>query len=214
MRPLKNSSVKKLTYKTMTNEHTMMSAGLIPLDANVEVVHRDRYGNVKAIFQENRLCRFLLKHGIISPYVLKIPFLFGMWRTSKVFKNLVVDAGKAGAASRINGSGGEAAFDRIGAGTGATAPAAGDTALGAEKDEAGGVTTTHKTATVSRVTTTVTNDTAQDVVTFNYTASVAVTESGVFNAATAGTMLCRQTFTAVNVVNGDSLQFTWKIKSA
>lgn len=198
----------------MNKEHTMMSAGLIPLDANVEVVHRDRYGNVKAIFQENRLCRFLLKHGIISPYVLKIPFLLGMWSTSKVFKNLVVDAGKAGAASRINGSGGEAAFDRIGAGTGAVAPAAGDTALGAEKDEAGGVTTTHKTATVSRVTTTVTNDTAQDVVTFNYTASVAVTESGVFNAATAGTMLCRQTFTAVNVVNGDSLQFTWKIKSA
>ncbi len=191
-----------------------MSAGLIPLDANVEVVHLDKNGNVRPIFQENRFCRFLLKHGIISPHVLKIPLLFGMWSTSKVFKNLVVDAGKAGAASRINGSGGEAAFDRIGAGTGATAPAAGDTALGAEKDEAGGATTTHKTATVSRVTTTVTNDTAQDVVTFNYTASVAVTESGVFNAATAGTMLCRQTFTAVNVVNGDSLQFTWKIKSA
>jgi hypothetical protein len=198
----------------MNKGHTMMSAGLIPLDANVEVVHRDRYGNIKAIFQENRLCRFLLKHGVISPSVMKIPFLLGMWSTSKVFKNLVVDAGKAGAASRINGSGGEAVFDRIGAGTGATAPAAGDTALGAEKDEAGGATTTHKSATVSRVTTTVTNDTAQDVVTFNYTASVAVTESGVFNAATAGTMLCRQTFTAVNVVNGDSLQFTWKIKSA
>ena len=198
----------------MNKGHTMMSAGLIPLDANVEVVHRDKDGNVKAIFQENRLCRFLLKHGVISPYVMKIPFLLGGWSTSKLFKNLVVDAGKAGAASRLNGSGGEAVFDRIGAGTGATAPAAGDTALGAEKDEAGGATTTHKAATVSRVTTTVTNDTAQDVVTFNYTASVAVTESGVFNAATAGTMLCRQTFTAVNVVNGDSLQFTWKIKSA
>jgi hypothetical protein len=99
-------------------------------------------------------------------------------------------------------------------GTGTVAPAAGDTALGAEKDEAGAATTTHKSATASRVTTTVTNDTAQDVVTFNYTATLAVTESGVFNAATAGTMLCRQTFSAVNVVNGDSLQFTWKVKAA
>jgi hypothetical protein len=189
-------------------------AGTIPLYANVEIVHRDKNGNIKLIFQENALLRFLLKKGILSPHFPKIPLLLGWWTTRKIGRNLVVDAGKAGAASRINGAGGEAAFTFIGMGTGTVAPAAGDTALGAEKDEAGAATTTHKSATASRVTTTVTNDTAQDVVTFNYTATLAVTESGVFNAATAGTMLCRQTFSAVNVVNGDSLQFTWKVKAA
>src|SRR3989338_3066540 len=62
----------------------------------------------------------------------------------------------------------------------------------------------------SRVTTDVTNDTAQLVLTFNFTASFAVTESGVLNAASVGVLLARQTFSAINVANGDSLQVTWK----
>ena len=45
----------------------MAFAGSIPLDANVEIVHRDLFGNVKPIFQENRLCTRLLKGGYISP---------------------------------------------------------------------------------------------------------------------------------------------------
>jgi hypothetical protein len=46
------------------------------------------------------------------------------------------------------------------------------------------------------------------------TGTIAITESGVFNAATAGTLLARQVFTAVNVVSGDSIQFTWKIQAS
>ena len=128
--------------------------------------------------------------------------------------NLIVDAGKAGIASRINGAGSEAAFTYIGIGAGTTAAAAGDTALEAEKAEDGTPTTTHKAATCTRVTTTVTNDTAQNVATFTFTGSVAVTESGVFNAASAGTLLARQVFSVINVASGDSLQVTWKIKAA
>lgn len=102
---------------------------------------------------------------------------------------------------------GIADFDYIAIGTGTTAFDPTQTAL---------VTETHREAAVgTRVTTTVTDDTAQLVHTFTgYTGSESVTESGVFNAATAGDMLCRQVFTALAIDwdAGDSLQVTWKIQ--
>jgi hypothetical protein len=64
------------------------------------------------------------------------------------------------------------------------------------------------------VTTTTTNDTAQLTNTFSVTGTVAVTESGVLNAASTGTLLCRQVFTAINVVSGDSLALTWKVQAS
>jgi len=121
----------------------------------------------------------------------------------------VTSAGKAGAASRINGSGGEAAFTYIATGTGTNAAAAGDTALQTELAASG---LSRANATASRVTTSVTNDTAQLVNTFSVTGSQAVTESGVLNASSSGTLLARQVFSAINVVNGDSLQITWKFQ--
>jgi hypothetical protein len=205
----------------MIKDFKMQFAGLIPLDVNVEIVHKDREGNVKPIFQENKLGNWLIKKGWLSPlwingWLNNLSFLFGYWSASKFNSNLITDAGRAAAASRINGSGGEALFDKIGQGVGVAAAANSDTALGTEKDGANTTTTTHaiSAATASRVTTTVTNDTAQLVGTVSETATMAITESGLFNAATAGSLLARQTFSAVNVVNGDSLQFTWKIKAA
>lgn len=125
----------------------------------------------------------------------------------RVVTNLVVSAGKAAAAGLLNGVITNF-FEHIAIGTGTVAPAAGDTALGAEITTGGGA---RAAGTTSRVTTTVTNDTAQIVLTFSFTASFAVTESGVFDSISAGAMLCRQTFSAVNVVSGDSIQITWKI---
>jgi hypothetical protein len=201
----------------------MKFAGVIPLDANVEIVHRDRNGNIKPIFQENSLAISLIKSGALNPNWINrwyapivSPFL-GKWSNAKNFRNLVVSAGKAGVASRINGAGSEALFDKIGWGTGATAPAAGDTTLQTEVNLSGGAASgVHviSAATASRVTTTVTNDTAQLVGTATASGTIAITESGVFNAATNGVLLCRQTFSAVNVVSGDSIQFTWKIAAA
>ena len=127
----------------------------------------------------------------------------------QVIKNLVVSAGKAGVASRINGVGAEAVFTYLAIGTGTTAPAAGDTALQAEITTGGGA---RAAATASRITTTVTNDTAQLVYQWAFTASFAVTEAGIFNAASAGTLLARQTFSAINVVSGDRLEITWKVQ--
>jgi len=187
--------------------NTKSARGRFNIKNNVEYILRDRDGNIKPIFRTWGFVQKLVNKGWLSPMHPKIPFLFGYWANSLVWSNLVVDTGKAGVASRINGAGAEAAFTFIAIGTGAVAPAAGDTALGAEITTGGGA---RAAATASRVTTDVTNDTAQLVLTFNFTATFAVTESGALNAAAAGVMLARQTFSAVNVVSGDSLQVTWK----
>lgn len=182
---------------------------------NVEYVLRDKDGNIKPLFQENALCRFLLKVGWLSPlWITRVyaralmPFL-GSWKEKKLVRNGVPTVGKALIAGRLNGSGTPAAADYIAVGTGTTAFAAGDTALQTETSGSG---LTRAQATVSLVTTTTTNDTAQMTKTFSVTGTVSVTESGVFNASSSGTLLCRQTFTAIPTVNGDSLAITWKVQ--
>lgn len=199
-------------------------AGLIPLDANVEMVHLDRFGNRKAIFQEFGFTAFLIKKGFLSPSWINVPLLgyilqpfLGYWSDHKDGKNGITDAGRAAVAGLINGVGSVPAFLSIGQGTGTTAFSVSQTALVTGVTAGGaGDSGVHAiaAATASLVTTTVTNDTSQLVGTVSETATIAVAESGVFNATTNGTMLARQTFTAVNVISGDSLQFTWKIKAA
>jgi hypothetical protein len=207
----------------MNNTARMVLAGVIPLDANVEIVHRDKDGNLKKIWQESELGIQLIKKGILSPHWMShwyapiVAPLLGHWSDKKDSRNLMTSAGKAAVASRINGSGAEALFDKIGWGTGVTAAAIGDTTLQTEVTASGGAASgVHvvSAATVSRVTTTVTNDTAQAVGTVTATGTIAITESGQFNLATNGVLLCRQVFTAINVVNGDSIQFTWKVACA
>lgn len=181
--------------------------GRMRLPENVEYTLRDKDGNIKPIFVFNWLFRQLLKLGLISANFKQIPFWVGNWQNSLQISNLVVNAGLAGVASRINGAGGEATFTYIAIGIGVTAANATDTTLQSEITTGGG---SRANATASRVTTDVTNDTAQLQHTFNFTATFAVTESGVLNAAAAGTLLARQVFSAINVANGDSLQVTWK----
>lgn len=168
------------------------------------------HGEVKKLFQQNKLATFLMKKKILSPYFLK-NFLLGHFAAEVNISNLITSAGKAGMASRNNGSGGEAAFIYIAVGTGTTAANVADTTLQTELATSG---LSRVSSTASRVTTTVTNDTAQLQTTFTVTGTQAVTESGILNAASTGTLLCRQVFTAINVINGDSLQITWKIAHA
>lgn len=51
----------------------------------------------------------------------------------------------------------------------------------------------------------------QSVGTISYTTTKAITEHGLFNASTAGTLMDRTVFSAINVVNGDSIQFTYTL---
>ena len=56
---------------------------------------------------------------------------------------------------------------------------------------------------------TATAPTYTSVATISYTTSKAITEHGIFSQAVAGTLLDRSVFAAVNVVNGESIQFTY-----
>jgi hypothetical protein len=51
----------------------------------------------------------------------------------------------------------------------------------------------------------------RSVGTIAYTTTKAITEHGLFNDPTAGTLMDRSVFAAVNVVNGDSIQFTYTL---
>lgn len=129
----------------------------------------------------------------------------------KTYHNLIVDTGKVADAGLFNGQV-TSPFKWVGVGTGTAAPASGNTALGSEVTGGGGARGT--SATCSQVSGNIANDTAQLVKQFDFSASYAVTESGVFDASAAGTMAARQTFAAVNVASGDSLQVTWKVTKA
>jgi hypothetical protein len=172
-------------------------------------------GSVKPLFQEYRFTAFLIKTGILSPLWINSvispllqPFL-GYWSAEKKVRNLITNAGFALAAGLLNGSGTPAAATYIAVGTGTNAASTGDTTLQTETATSG---LSRAAGSVSLVTTSVTNDTAQITKTFSVTGTVAVTESGVLNASSSGTLLCRQVFSAINVVNGDSLAITWKVQ--
>lgn len=220
---------------TSTKERKKVRARM-RIEENFTYQLRDKDGNVKKMFATNKLGEAIMKiarrivsdpiQGVynsagemIYSYVKKgwlnqiaaygiRNFLTGRWVSELSRSNLITNAGMAGVASRINGSGAEAAFTYIAIGIGATAAAATDTTLGSEITTNGGQ---RAAATASRVTTDVTNDTARLVLTFTFTGSFAVTEAGALNASSAGTLLNRQVFTAVNVVSGDTLQITINI---
>lgn len=116
--------------------------------------------------------------------------------------NLVVTAGKGYVASRMKSdvSGGSAIISHMAIGSGSTSAAAGDTALGSQLGRVA-LTSTGISGAV-----------------LTYTASFAagtgtgaVTEAGLFNASSSGTMLCRTVFSVVNKGSSDSMTITWTV---
>ena len=92
-------------------------------------------------------------------------------------------------------------------GTDTTAYAATQTALIAAAAES------RATGTQTQQTTDHTNDTYQVVGTITCaTTGKAITEAGVFDAASSGNMYARAAFSALNLDVGDSIQFTFKVK--
>ena len=174
------------------------------LTENVTYRVFDKDGNPKKIFKENKLWKLIKS---IFNLDLQIPFFTGMFGYSKTMANLVTTAGKAGVASRINGDGAEAAFTYLAVGVGTTAADAANTTLESEIVDSG---LARAAATASRVTTDVTNDTAQLLKSWTVSGTKAITEAGTLNAASTGTLLGRQVFSAINVVSGDTFQITYK----
>ena len=126
----------------------------------------------------------------------------GEVKDRREIKNLVVTAGKQFIASRMVGTSANV-MSHMALGAGTTAAAVGDTALGSEL---GRVALTTATASGAVVTYTAT---------FGPTvATGAVTEAGVLNAASAGTLLCRTVFAVVNKGADDAMAITWAITAS
>jgi hypothetical protein len=118
--------------------------------------------------------------------------------------DVLVDRGRQMLADRLKGTGTEPAYAHWGIGT--TAAAVTDTALQTPGTEA------RVLGTSTIVTTDTTSDTYQLVTTITCNATAkAITEYGQFDAITAGNMLIRSVFAAINVVQNDAIQFTSKL---
>lgn len=135
----------------------------------------------------------------------------GKLKDMRKVNNLVVSAGKAQVAGLIN-SATTAYFKYLAIGSATSASGAGDTTLGSEATTTGGAGRALAT-TISRVTTSVTNDTARLAVTYSITAtSVTVGEAGIFDSTSGGNMLARQPFATIALSSGDSLSTTWSVQ--
>jgi len=113
--------------------------------------------------------------------------------------NLVVSAGLNYIASRMKDAT-DTAMGYMAVGTGSTAAAAGDTALGSETDRNAVTSITVSSNTIEYVASWSAGD-----------ATAALTEAGIFNASSAGTMLARVVFSTVNKGANDTLTITWTI---
>lgn len=123
----------------------------------------------------------------------------GAVKSEQEVKNLVVTTGLAFIASRMKDAT-ETVMSHMAIGSGTANPAAGDTGLGTELGR------------VSLTSTTVTANAVAYVATFPAgTGTGAVTEAGIFNAGSSGTMLCRTKFNVVNKDAGDIMSITWTV---
>jgi len=122
-------------------------------------------------------------------------------------QNLVVSSGLAVIISRMKDAT-AAVASHMALGTSTTIAAASQTALIAEVARVALDSTT-------LVTTTVTNDSIQYVATFGPgTGTAGLTEAGLLNAATDGTMIARTAFPVINKGALDTLAITWKLTLA
>jgi len=122
----------------------------------------------------------------------------GKLKAEQNVPNLVVTTGKTFIAARMVGT--PTAMSHMAIGSGTTDPAVGDTAL---QTELGRVSLTSSTSTGAVVT---------YVASFGAgTGTGAVTEAGILNASSGGTLLCRTEFATVNKGADDSMSITWTI---
>jgi len=133
---------------------------------------------------------------------------FGFIKEERSGPNVVTNAGISEIVFLACGEAGNA-WTHIAIGTGSTSATVTDTSLESEITTNGGA---RDTSTVTSEQTSTADDTIQLVSGWNFTGSLNVRESGVFNAGAVGDMLCRQTFTTLAVDDGDSLTITWKVQ--
>lgn len=122
----------------------------------------------------------------------------GQLKSEKTVPNLVVTVGKTFIAARMVGT--PTAMSHMAIGSGTVDPVVGDTTLGTELARVALSSSTSALAVVTYVA-----SFGQGV------GTGAVTEAGIFNASSAGTMLCRTEFAVVNKGSTDSMSITWTV---
>jgi len=122
----------------------------------------------------------------------------GQLKSEKTVPNLVVTVGKTFIAARMVGT--PTAMSHMAIGSGTVDPVVGDTALGTELARVALTSSTSALAVVTYVA-----SFGQGV------GTGAVTEAGIFNAASSGTLLCRTEFAVVNKGATDSMSITWTV---
>ena len=150
----------------------------------------------------------------------------GTIKESRYIPNLVVQNGKNYIATRILGTSTATAVSttntltscmtHMGIGSASTTVTTSDATLSGEIIVLNDITAYSRAAIISSTQTT---GIVTYVATFgvnnpqrgNSSNTTGITEAGIFNASTVGTMLCRTTFNVVNKGNDDTLQITWTI---
>jgi len=127
----------------------------------------------------------------------------GSVKETRSEKNLVVTAGLGFIASRMKDTT-DGAMSHMAVGSGTTAAAAGQTDL---VSILGSREALDSTSVSGAVVTYVCGFEAGD-------GTGAITEAGIFNASSGGTMLCRTVFSAVNKAADDTMTITWTITLA
>ena len=137
---------------------------------------------------------------------------YGFVKEEREGPNVIVHKGREDTVRLLASVTPPTAFQWVAIGTGAVAATTLDATLGTELTALGG----GKYIGARTITTqTSANDTAQYVTMWTFSGTTTVSESGIFNNATASTgdMLCLQVFTGIPVQNGDILTITWLIKA-
>lgn len=126
----------------------------------------------------------------------------GSIKDQQEFDNLVVTAGKVFIAASMAKTtvNTPAAMTHMAVGTNNTAPVVGDTTLNVELARVALASATPSSATIVYIATFPPG-----------TGTGALVEAGLFNAAAAGTLLCRTIYSVINKAAGDSLTVTWTI---
>lgn len=130
----------------------------------------------------------------------------GAIKEEREIKNLVVNKGLAYIASRMVGTS-KSVMSHMALGSSTTAAAAGQTDLISMLGSREAIDSTAITGTISEKVRYVASFEAGD-------ATGAITEAGIFNAASGGDMLCRTTFPVVNKAADDTMSVTWTITLA
>ena len=112
--------------------------------------------------------------------------------------NLVVTAGKGYVADRMKNN--STIMSHMAVGTSTSSAAAGNTTLGTEVARVGLTSTAVSGAVVTYV------------ATFGAgTGTGAITEAGILNASSSGTLLCRTVFSVINKGSSDAMTITWTV---